>query len=125
MTKDQFNGKVLEIKRKVKNKWNRFKDGVKDGIDWAKENPGEAAVIITAGATALAGAGKIAKNVDRRISEHRETNRRLTEKYDPVTGSWLKIKRPMTAREQVELAERRQNGESTTVILSSMGILKR
>lgn len=125
MTKDQFKGKILEIKRGIANKWNGFKRGVRDGIDWAKENPGEAAVLITAGATALAGAGKIAKSVDRKLDERRETKRRDTEKYDPVTGSWLKLKRPMTAREQVELAERRQNGESTTVVLSSMGILKR
>ena len=125
MTKDQFKGKILEIKRGIANKWNGFKRGVRDGIDWAKENTGEAAVLITAGATALAGAGKIAKSVDRKLDERRETKRRDTEKYDPVTGSWLKLKRPMTAREQVELAERRQNGESTTVVLSSMGILKR
>ena len=89
--------------------------GVKD---WIKDHPYETIGLITA-TTALG------KMCGKTIGNKREEYRRKVEKYDPQTGSWVKIRRPLTAREQVEMAERRKNGESITIILDDFGLLKR
>jgi hypothetical protein len=125
MTKDEFDAKLEAAKEKAKMKWEGLKSGTRNVIGWCIDHPVETAAGLTALGTATAGITKLANKVDHKLEVKREDYRRKTEKYDPVTGSWLKLKRPMTSAEQIELAERRQGGESTTVILASMGILRR
>lgn len=125
MTKEQFEGKMEETKRKAKQKVEDIKSSARNVIGWCADHPGETIAGITALGACATGAAKLVGRVDRKLDDHREEKRRKLEKYDPVTGSWVMLKRPMTNQQQVELAERRQAGESTTVILSSMGLLKR
>lgn len=125
MTKDELNAKLEAAKEKAKVKWESLKSGARSIVGWCIDHPAETAAGLTALGTAAAGVTKLASKVDHKLETRLEDYRRKTEKYDPVTGSWLKLKRPMTSAEQIELAERRQNGESTTIILASMDILKR
>jgi len=125
MTKEELRTKLDEKKAKVAQKWEDFKAKGRNFVGWCADHPTETAAGITAIGACAAGTAKLVSKIDKKIDIQREDYRRKTEKYDPVTGSWLKLKRPLTNSEQIELAERRQNGESSTIILASMGLLKR
>jgi len=114
-TKEKFSEKV---KRQAKLFGNSVKETAVGVKDWVKEHPYETIGLLTA-VTALG------KMCGKTVGNGLEERRRNRSKYDPQTGSYVKLRRPLTAKEQVELAERRQNGESVTLILDDFGLLKR
>lgn len=61
------------------------------------------------------------------ISEHqlkREEQLKDYRVYDRSSGDYVKLNRPLTGSEQVELDARHTNGESVTSILHDMGKIK-
>lgn len=129
MTKEEFKLKMAESKEKITEKAKEAKEKISDAgrktVCWVADHPTESIGIATACGAAIGGVNKLVRAVDKKIDIQKEDYRRKTEKYDAKTGSWIKLKRPLTAREEVELAERRENGESLTLIMDSFGVLKR
>ena len=87
-----------------------------DVLDWAVENP-EKAAIVGAGLT------YIAKNVPKIKRAKDEQDYRDRYIYNRSTGSYIKLRKPMTVRQQCEFDERKRNGESVTQILLSMRLI--
>ena len=106
--------KLTELRWKAKEK------AVK-ACNWCKENKETVMAGITVGAPLVFGAiREIAKASRARADErHREL---MT--YDRRTDCYLELKRPLKPKEQKELAERMEAGESKTAVLLSMGLLK-
>ena len=105
-----------EFKEKTKDLYEAGKQKANDVLDWAVENP-EKAAIVGAGLTYIArNAPKIKKAKD----EDDYRNRYI---YNRSTGSYIKLRKPMTVRQQCEFDERKRNGESVTQILMSMRLI--
>lgn len=129
MNKEELKQKLEDTadkaKFKAKRAWEKTKEKTKEVGTWIYNHPGETLAIGAVTGTLLGEAGKIAKTVERRKRDREEEHRRLCEKYDPKTHSWVELRRPLTDRENVEFAERRQQGESAILILESFGVIKK
>lgn len=102
--------KIEEAKMKAK--------GAALGVwGWAKDHPMESLGIVTAGL----GVTKKTLGIRKVKTEER---RRETEFYNPRTGMYSKIKRPLTAKEKSYAEKRFRNGDSWNDIFSDMKILK-
>lgn len=114
-----FKDRMYQLKWKAQAKLKRAGDEIKKGASWCVNNPEKASVIATVGMTAIAGTAKVAKNVSKAHAE----KERLRRYYDPKTFNWVTCRRELTGKEKVEFSRRRENGESVTRILESMGLL--
>ena len=113
--------KLKEFAEKTKKKAQETYDRVHD---WCKQNE---AIVVTVGPALLGAAVEIAKlgvkSHNRRVDRKREEEREYTE-WDPKTGSYVKLKRPLTNPEKVEIAEKTRDDKVTkTQVLSQMGLL--
>lgn len=125
MNKEEFKSKVDEkandLKWKLRLKAEQAKNLGRDAVAWGMNHPAEAVGIIGGTATLIGGINKIG----RRREKRREEKEKATRVYDNRTGSYVYLRKPLTQNQQVMLATRQMNGESTTLILKSMGVLKR
>lgn len=102
--------------KKAKELYDAGKQKANDILDWAVENP-EKAAIVGAGLT------YIAKNTPKIKKAKEEDDYRNRYIYNRSTGSYIKLRKPMTVRQQCEFDERKRNGESVTQILLSMRLI--
>ena len=121
---------MQEDKRTIKEKinfklWNLKQDikiGVSQSVEWFNENKEFAVTVaIPAAIAVVGGANKIAKSVDRKVDLKKEQMLKDRRVYNRSTGSYLALRRKMTAREQVEYERRKKNGEPIALILNEMG----
>ena len=124
---------MQEDKRTIKEKinfklWNLKQDikiGVSQSVEWFNENKEFAVTVaIPAAIAVVGGANKIAKSVDRKVDLKKEQMLKDRRVYNRSTGSYLALRRKMTAREQVEYERRKKNGEPIALILNEMGLLE-
>lgn len=124
---------MQEDKRTIKEKidfklWNLKQDikiGVSQSVAWFNENKEFAVTVaIPAAIAVIGGANKIAKSVDRKVDLKKEQMLKDRRVYNRSTGSYLALRRKMTAREQVEYERRKKNGEPIALILNEMGLLE-
>lgn len=124
---------MQEDKRTIKEKidfklWNLKQDikiGVSQSVEWFNENKEfVVTVAIPAVIAVVGGANKIAKSVDRKVDLKKEQMLKDRRVYNRSTGSYLALRRKMTAREQVEYERRKKNGEPIALILNEMGLLE-
>lgn len=124
---------MQEDKRTIKEKidfklWNLKQDikiGVRQSVVWFNENKEFAVTVaIPAVIAVVGGANKIAKSVDRKVDLKKEQMLKDRRVYNRSTGSYLALRRKMTAREQVEYERRKKNGEPIALILNEMGLLE-
>lgn len=117
--------KFEEFKGKVKDKYLAFRDKmgkVKDAMkEFAKENPDEAAGLVCS--AIFIGGGALAKGISDKRKEKAEYTDRECRQYDPVTGQYYYIKRPMKSREKLELDRRMEAGERKGQVLADMRLL--
>lgn len=119
MTKfEEFRGKCKDKYLAFKDKMGRIKDAVKI---WAKENPEEAAGLVCS--AVFVGGGAVVSAAQKKKKEMDEFNERETRQYDPVSGQYYYIKRPMKSREKLELDRRMAEGERKGAILNDMKLI--
>ena len=119
MTKfEEFRGKVKDKYLVFKDKMGRLKDAVKR---WADENPSEAAGLVCS--VVFVGGGTAVKAISAKKKEKEEFEERECRQWDPVTGQYYYIKRPMKSREKLELDRRMEAGERKGEILRDMRLL--
>ena len=114
-----------EMKQKVADKIADAKMAVRQkvdkGIKWVEDNP-ELAIAITT--VAVPATVKGVKAISHAVEAKTEERHRLMETYNRRTDEYLQLKRPLKAREKEQLAIRMDRGESKTMILRDMGLLK-
>lgn len=112
--------------RTFKEKFDAFKWNVKqkaiDIRDWCADHKEITVAAITIGLPALY---KTTKTVVHHADVKHDDYIRDHRTYDPSTGDYLYLKKPLRNDQKVELAERMAAGESKTIALSEMGVLKR
>lgn len=105
---------IQKTKAKVKDKTEQVKQ-------WAKDHPNGVIAVVTVGIPA---AYSLGREINKAVKNHQEEERRKLETYDHRTDTWLQLRRRMTAAENQQLAQRMSAGESKTMILMDMGLLK-
>lgn len=113
--------KKRKVKDVISDGWTTVKGKVKEGWDWTMSHKGEVltAFVIAKAAISL---GKDAGVIKPREVK-KEENRKLRI-YDPHTGIWHDLRRPLTTKEKIYLEQRSANGESYGSILSDFGVLE-
>ena len=118
--KEEEHGK-RKVKDVISDGWTTVKGKVKNGWDWTMSHKGEVltAFVISKAAISL---GK-----DAGVIKPREVKKEETRKlriYDPHTGIWHDLRRPLTTKEKIYLERRSAEGESYGSILSDFGVLE-
>lgn len=121
MIKETMKDKVDRLVWKAQIKARCAGQNVKQIGKWAFSHPVEAGTIATAGATIIGGTSKIVSKI---AKAHAEKDR-MKRYYDPRQFNWVRTRRELTGKEKIEFSRRRDNGESVTSILESMGLIKR
>lgn len=90
---------------------------------WIWDNHKEEILVIAPGVIALT--KKLVKEVNRtkRLNEDKFHRERTV--YNRSSGSFIELKRKLTAKEQLELDRRKRNGESVAQILFDMGVIRK
>ena len=112
--------KKRSFKDRISDGWKNTKQKVANGWRWAMNNKADiGAAILAAGAVIKLGkeAGLI-KTQQQRVVETRQAK-----VYDPHTGVYYYLRRPLTNAEKFELEERSRAGEGYGRILSDMDVL--
>ena len=119
MTKfEEWRGKCKDKYLAFKDKMGRLKDAI---CQWAKENPDEAAGLVCS--AVFVGGGAVVKGISDKKKEKEEYEERECRQWDPVTGQYYYIKRPMKSKEKLELDRRMANGEKKGQILHDMRLI--
>lgn len=101
-----------------KQKWREWRQKV---IDWCCDHPVITLTIISG----LFGFAKASvKSTAKAIAAHQDKVHTDYRIYDRATGQQLKLKRPLTTEQSVELDARHAQGETVTHALNEMGVLK-
>ena len=96
---------------------------VRSGVKWCEENKELAIAMIPVGMFAIKSIGNTIHSIDRKIDLKKEQNLQELYVYDHSLGMYHKLRRPLKPSEKIEIARRRENGESKIQILASMGLL--
>lgn len=89
--------------------------------DWVVHNKDE---LIHFAPIIIAGATTITKVVGRRVNLHKEQQVKELYCYDRSLGHYWRLRRDLTNKEWLEIAERKSNGERLADILAEMRVLK-
>lgn len=118
-----YDFKKEQKKRAFKARVQKVKNTVKATGKWVCENPDKAIQLAGAAVAIGGGAVKIAKYIDhKRTVKQLETLKNLRV-YDHRTNQYLKLKRPMKAKEALEFERRVMDGETKAKVLSALGLL--
>lgn len=112
--------KKRSFKDKIHDGWDTTKKKIAGGWRWAMDNKADiGAAILAAGAVIKLGkeAGLI------KTQQQRTIETRQAKVYDPHTGVYYYLRRPLTNAEKFELEERSRQGEGYGRILSDMDVL--
>lgn len=118
--KDRLYQMKWRAQAKAKRACKNTQKGIKNLITWSAEHPMEASAIATGITTVVAGTTKVIK----KAAKTRAEEERMRRYYDPKTYNWVTCRRELTGKEKIEFSRRRENGESVTRILESMGLVK-
>ena len=110
-----------KFKRKATEAKDAAVDMGKRAIQWAKDNPEAALVVLGVVATA----GKTAiRDASRAHADKKEDDRRERYIYDRSLGMYWELRRPMTAAERRKFQELKAEGYRTGDILEVMHLIK-
>lgn len=112
------------MNEELKNKINDKKDSVVrrikakgyDILDWIIDHPIQSFAIGFIGV-------KVGSKIFDERAELRACRDRLTKEWDPESGCYYKVRRPLTNKESKELYRRQRDGERTIDILAQMKLL--
>lgn len=119
MTKEELNQKTKVWRWEVNNWLYRQEEKAKRLWNNHKQE------ILVFGPGAIALTQKLIREVNRgrRIKEDKHHREKTV--YNRSCGSYIELRRKLTANEQLELDRRKRNGESIAEILSDMGVMKK
>lgn len=105
-----------KVKTKVKNAGSKV-------VELCRDHGTEVVSVITVSTVAVKGARSIINSF--RPTKYEKERKRIDHTfYDPSRGTHYDLKRKMTNKENLELSERKANGEDVGKILKSMKLLK-
>ena len=120
--------KAQEVKANVQGWWYGFtyrqEQKLRDLGNWASQNKELAIALIPVGIVAFREVGKTIRTISENAADREEARQRDLRIYDNVEGRHIYLRRPMTKREQMEYAVRREAGETKQAIIASMGLLE-
>ena len=120
MEEQKFDWK-LKLKLKAEMAKRKVKETGEKVMNWIHDNPELSVAIATVAVPATC---KAVKSVSHAVSDKVEENHRKLMSYDRRTDEYLQLRRPLKAHEQETLARRMNNGESKTMILRDLGLIK-
>ena len=113
------------LKEKLSEKFADAKMAVRQKVDktikWVEQNPELSVAIAT---VAIPATCKTVKSISHAVEAKADERHRKLTTYDRRSDEYLHLRRPLKAREQEELALRMDRGESKTMILRDMNLLK-
>ena len=114
--KSEFNAKktAFEIKAQVK---------AREFMNWANANKEVIIAVAPVAIAAVKGVNGMVRTIDRKVDLRKEQQLKDLYIYDRSMGKYLKLRRKLTSREQVEFDMRKRSGESAAQILASMRLL--
>ena len=114
--KSEFNAKktAFEIKAQVK---------AREFMNWASANKEVIIAVAPVAIAAVKGVNGMVRTIDRKVDLRKEQQLKDLYIYDRSMGKYLKLRRKLTSREQVEFDMRKRSGESAAQILASMRLL--
>lgn len=119
--------KAREVKANVQGWWYGFtyrqEQKLRDLGNWASQNKELAIALIPVGIVAFREVGKTIRTISENAADREEARQRDLRIYDNAEGRYIYLRRPMTKREQMEYAARREAGETKQAIIASMGLL--
>ena len=108
-------------KERLKETTDKAKEKAGKALEWCKDHPQEAAMIVGGIVTGVACVGKT-------IQKHDQTRQiaDLKDKYvyDRSNGHYFQLRRKPTSQEWIEIDTRKANGEQLGVILQDMRLTK-
>lgn len=113
-TRNRFQKGKIEAKVR----FNELKWKSKEVLNWVKDHPREAILIVS---IAMGVIGGMAKTVQK--AEERHDMR--TRVWDPVNGVYHHTKHEMTTKQKLEFEDRVSKGEQRGKVLEDMGVLRR
>lgn len=130
---------VIDLNKiKTENHWtNKAKDKLKEvgrktlekskeAVEFAKENPQAAALIVGAVTAVTGSVKKIARTVDNHAQRRHEQYHRDREIYDHSLNMYLTTKRKLTKKDVDRINEMmRKTGKKKSEVLSELGLLKK
>lgn len=113
--------KKAQRKKWVKGKVEKVKDWCYDVREWCDDNK---EMLIIFGPVVIGAATTIIKVVGKNVNLKKEKNMKDLYCYDRSLGHYWALKRRLKKSEWVEIAKRKNDGESLADILSEMKVLK-
>lgn len=103
-------------------KW-KVKDGINESVNWIGNHKTEIVLMTPMVISAFGFAGNGIKYAKKHMEIRHETRKRDLQIYDPSTGCYLYLKRPLRTSEKVALANRTY-GTTVTQCLDDLNVLK-
>ena len=117
--------KKMTIKGRITNAFQAGKRKVIDGIEWCKENPRDAAMLLGSATTILAGANKVIRGVNRHVTARKERYTKERFIYDHSMNAYLETKRKLTSKDIQKIDNiRRSTGKRMSEVLADLNLLK-
>lgn len=111
----------------LKSKANRIKEEVnfkvREGLNWVHNNKEELITIAPFVVAGIGFAGRTVKSSAKRYEIRAEEKRRKLTVYDPSTGCYLNLKRPLKSSEQIMLGSKPKD-MTVTQVLYSLNLIK-
>ena len=106
--------KAKKLEWRAKGELNKFKD-------WCRNNPEQAAVVLSG---AIGVAGYVGKATIKNINLRKQEAVKVLYCYDRSLGHYWHLRRELTNKEWLEIDRRKKAGERLADILSEMRVLK-
>lgn len=114
-----------KVKEKLSSGWEKAKETGKKTLTWVKENK---ELVVPAATAIVALGGEVYKTHNRRMRIKNDRDERNSRIYDPHTGRYHYLKRPMKSSEEREFNRRikmlDETGETYYDILDDMHLLE-
>lgn len=125
MDRNELKAKLVETKNKVKEKAGEALTMAKDGVKYCVKHKDVVIPLAVGVGTAVGGVGKFLGGLEKRKAVKEEIKRQERMIYNHSTGHYVELKRPLSAKQTLELERRRSYGEPLSVILDDMRLLKK
>ncbi len=114
-----------------KGKWEETKEKAKaeahrkytQAVNWAYNNQDKLKAAVPVVTAVVYGSTKIITNAQRNHNQKVKEEAKFLNVYDPSNGQYIRLRKPMSNQEKIQLDSLRANGYSVTRALDIMGLL--
>lgn len=122
---ENFKEKLNSVKEEIKAKAKKAVKTAKNGAEWCVEHKDVVVPVVLGAGTAIGGIGKFLGGLEKRRAVNKEVRRQERTIYNHSTGHYIELKRPLSAKQTLELERRRSMGEPLSIILDDMRMLRK